>query len=299
LEDSKEINVIDLIIVNFNSGEHLSRCVESVLASTIPVRVFVIDNHSTDRSLFLLKNTVGVDPRLHIIENKENMGFARANNYVLSMTKGDYILFLNPDCIIKPDTLECMLAIMESHPDVGIAGCLIRNPDGSEQAGSRRYIPTPLRSMIRVLKLSKLFHKYSRFGILNLAGQPLPDRPVPMEAISGAFMFVRRKAMEQVGPMDDKYFMHCEDLDWCMRFCMHGWKILFVPEVEIIHTKGVCSADRPIRVEWYKHMGMVRFYRKYFRHQYPVALMYLVMAVVWTRFTMLATMLSLKRLVKS
>ncbi len=290
--------MIDVIIVNFNSKEHLSRCVQSVLASTIPIRVFVIDNHSTDRSLSLLKNTVSIEPRLHIIENKENLGFARANNQVLPMAKGDYILFLNPDCIIKQDTLGCMLAVMESHPDVGIGGCLIRNPDGSEQAGSRRYIPTPFRSMIRVLKLSKLFHKYPRFGILNLVGQPLPGHPVPMEAISGAFMFVRSRAIEQVGPMDDRYFLHCEDLDWCMRFRMAGWKILFVPGIEIVHNKGVCSADRPIRVEWYKHMGMVRFYRKFFRHQYPAGLMYLVMVAVWTRFTILAALLSLKRLVK-
>jgi GT2 family glycosyltransferase len=290
--------LIDVIIVNFNSGVHLSRCVQSVLASTIPVRVFVIDNHSTDRSLSLLKNTVDVDPRVNITENKENLGFARANNQVLSMGKGDYVLFLNPDCIIESDTLECMLAVMESNRDAGIAGCLIRNPDGSEQAGSRRYIPTPLRSMIRVLKLSKLFHRYPRFGVFNLAGQPLPDHPVSMEAISGAFMFVRRMAIEQVGPMDDRYFLHCEDLDWCMRFRTAGWQILFVPGVEIIHNKGVCSADRPIRVEWHKHKGMVLFYRKFFRQQYPVGLMYLVTVMVWTRFTILAAHLSLKRLVK-
>jgi GT2 family glycosyltransferase len=105
-------------------------------------------------------------------------------------------------------------------------------------------------------------------------------------------------AMEQVGPMDDRYFLHCEDLDWCMRFRIAGWQILFVPGVEIIHNKGVCGADRPIRVEWYKHKGMILFYRKFFRRQYPVGLMYLVTAMVWTRFTILAALLSLKRLVK-
>jgi len=294
-----ETQLISIIIVNFNSKGYLKKCVQSVLASTVSVEVFVIDNGSEDRSLSSLKNAVGIDPRVHIIENKENLGFARANNQVLPMTKGDYVLFLNPDCIIELDTLECMLAVIEAHPDVGIAGCLIRNPDGSEQAGSRRYIPTPLRSMIRVLKLSKLFHKYPRFGILNLAGQALSDHPVPMEAISGAFMLVRRIAIEQVGPMDDGYFLHCEDLDWCMRFRRAGWKILFVPGIEIIHNKGVCSADRPIRVEWYKHKGMIRFYGKYFRHQYPVGLMYLVVAAVWARFAMLAMFLSLRRLIKA
>lgn len=293
------IILVDIIIVNFNSNDYLKKCVRSVLASTIPVTVFVIDNHSTDTSLSLLKEEDGLDPRLNIIENKENLGFARANNQALSMIKGDYVLFLNPDCIIKPDTLEGMVSAMESHPDAGMAGCLIRNPDGSEQAGCRRYIPTPWRSFLRVFRLSKLFRSRPEYGMFNLVGQQLPDHPVSVEAISGAFMLVRRGAMDQVGPMDEKYFLHCEDLDWFMRFRMNGYKILFIPHIEIVHAKGVCGIDRPIRVEWHKHIGMIRFYRKFFRHQYPAGLMYLVMAIVWARFTVLGALLSLKRLVKS
>lgn len=291
-------NLISVIIVNFNSKDYLVKCVKSVLTSTIPVEVFVVDNGSEDRSLSLLKETIHNEPHVQIIENKINTGFARANNQAVPLAKGDYILFLNPDCIIKPDTLKNMMAVMDSHSEAGITGCLIRNLNGSEQAGSRRYIPTPFRSMIRVLKLSKFFHNNPELGVLNLHWQPLPDHPVPMEAISGAFMFVRRKAMKEVGPMDDEYFLHCEDLDWFMRFGIAGWKILFVPGVEIIHAKGVCGADRQVRVEWYKHNGMIRFYRKFFRRQYPDGLMYLVVVAVWTRFALLATYLSLKRLVK-
>jgi hypothetical protein len=290
--------LIDVVIVNFNSKGFLKKCVQSVLASTVPVEVFVVDNGSEDKSLSILKDTMGCEPRLHLIENKENMGFAKANNAALPMTKGEYILFLNPDCVITPNTIEAMMEVMDSHPDAGMAGCLIRNPDGSEQAGSRRFIPTPWRSMLRVLKLSKFFRNHPRFGIINLAGQPMPDRPVPMEAISGAFMFVRRKAIEQVGPMDEEYFLHCEDLDWCMRFCKYGWKILFVPHVEITHTKGVCCINRQMQVEWHKHKGMIRFYRKFFKRQYPAALMYVVIVSVWTRFALLASLFFLKRLTK-
>jgi GT2 family glycosyltransferase len=148
------------------------------------------------------------------------------------------------------------------------------------------------------LKLSRLFRKNPELGALNLSGQPLPDQPVPLEAISGAFIFVRRKAMKEVGPMDDEYFLHCEDLDWFMRFGIAGWKIVFAPDIEIMHAKGVCSIDRQVRVELYKHRGMVRFYRKFFRQQYPDGLMYIVAVAVWTRFALLATYLSLKRLVK-
>jgi hypothetical protein len=290
--------LIDVVIVNFNSKSYLKKCVQSVLASTVPVEVFVVDNGSKDQSLSILKNAMGCEPRLHLIENKENVGFASANNMALPMTQSDYILFLNPDCVIAPNTIESMMAVMDSHPEAGMAGCLLRNPDGTEQAGSRRFIPTPWRSMLRVLNLSKFLHNHPRFGIINLAGQPMPDRPVPMEAISGAFMFVRRKSLEQVGPMDDGYFLHCEDLDWCMRFRKGGWKILFVPQVEIIHKKGVCCSDQQIQVEWHKHKGMIRFYRKFFKHQYPLALMYMVITSVWTRFALVTTLISLQRLKK-
>lgn len=291
--------MISVIIVNFNSEDYLAKCVKSVLSSNVPVEVFVVDNASEDESVSLLRKSIPNDPRLHVIENKDNVGFARANNQAMSLAKGDYFLFLNPDCVIKPDTLEDMAAVMDSNPDAGIAGCLICNPDGSEQAGSRRLMPTPFRSVVRFLRLSWLFRHNPEMGALNLSGQPLPVKPVPIEAISGAFMFVRRRAIDEVGLMDENYFLHCEDLDWCLRFNKAGWKILFVPGVQIIHAKGVCGADRPVWVEWNKHKGMVRFYRKFFRKQYPDGLMYLVILGVWVRFAFLAVILSLKKLAKS
>lgn len=290
--------MISVIIVNFNSKDYLVKCVKSILNSTVLVEVFVVDNASQDESLSSLKKTLPGEPRLHVIENKNNVGFARANNQAMPLAKGDYFLFINPDCVIKPDTLENMAAVMDSNPEAGIAGCLIRNTDGSEQAGSRRLIPTPLRSLLRFFRLSRLFRNKPEMGEMNLSGQPLPAEPVPIEAISGAFMFVRRPAIDQVGFMDENYFLHCEDLDWCLRFTNAGWKILFVPGVEIIHAKGVCGSDRQVWVEWNKHKGMVRFYRKFFRKQYPDGLMYLVIMGVWVRFAFMAVFLSLKKLAK-
>ncbi len=287
---------IDVIVVNFNSGAHLSRCVQSVLTSTITARIFVVDNHSSDESLSLLKGAFGNDSHCHIVENAENLGFARANNLALPETTGDYILFLNPDCFIQPDTLERLCTIMADHPEAGMGGCLIRNPDGSEQEGCRRNTPTPLRSLRQVVNRTGAGRHYPGSRGINLAGRPLPDRPSAVEAISGAFMLVRRKALEQVGPMDEGYFLHCEDLDWCMRFRMAGWQILFVPDIETFHNKGACSSGRPVRVEWHKHRGMIRFYRKFFRTRYPAALMYLVVVAVWFRFCLVALFLSVKRI---
>jgi GT2 family glycosyltransferase/nucleoside-diphosphate-sugar epimerase len=275
---------ISVIIVNFNGGPLLSDCVRSVLASSVSVEVFVSDNRSTDNSIFELRCTFPSEPRLKIIENTNNLGFARANNIALPQARGDFILFLNPDCIIEPDTIREMLAVMENHPNAGMAGCLIRNPDGSEQPGCRRNIPTPWRTFIRLARLNKLAKYHPRFESYIQTGLPMPDGPLAVEAISGAFMLARRSAIDTVGPMDEGYFMHCEDLDWCMRFRQARLDILFVPSVEIMHVGGVCSASRPISVEYYKHKGMVRFYRKFFRYQYPTLLMWLVMTAIGIRF---------------
>jgi hypothetical protein len=179
---------------------------------------------------------------------------------------------------------------MEQSPHVGMAGGLVRNLDGSEQAGCRRSIPSPWRAVVRVFHLNTLFPQHPRFQSFVLTDQPLPQQPIEIEGISGACMFVRRKSLQEVGAMDENYFLHCEDLDWFMRFRAKNWSILFVPHIEVTHVKGACSSRQPLRVLWYKHRGMVRFYRKFFRQQYPFIVMALVITAVWLRFTVLAAM---------
>jgi len=284
-----------IITVNFNGGELLTQCVRAVLASTVSVEVIVSDNGSIDGSLHYLEKNIQ-DERVRILRNDANLGFSKANNIALAHATGQHILFLNPDCLIQPDTIEQVLDAMQQHEHVGMAGCLILNLDESEQAGCRRRVPTPWRTVVRVLHLNHFFPSEQRFECCLMHEMPLPNQAIDIEAISGAFMLVTRSALEDVGPMDDDYFLHCEDLDWCMRFRQKHWKILFVPHVAITHAKGVCSEGRPIRVEWHKHKGMVRFYRKFFRHQYPMLLMWLVIAAVWLRFSLVATYETIKRL---
>ncbi|MDX9817152.1 MAG: glycosyltransferase family 2 protein [Smithellaceae bacterium] len=126
--------------------------------------------------------------------------------------------------------------------------------------------------------------------------EPLPEKPIEVEAISGSFMLVKREAIDDVGVLDEGYFMHCEDLDWCMRFRQRGWKIIFVPEASVIHYQGTCSHARPVFVEWNKHKGMVRFYRKFFRHRYPGVLFWMVVSSVWIRFSMIAAYHALRKI---
>ena len=283
------MNKVSVIIVNYNTGNLLVEAVTRVLNSSISVEVYVSDNGSIDESLELLKNKTSNYTNVHIIRNNTNLGFSKGNNVALPFIFTDYLLFLNPDCLIETDTIEEMLEAISDQPNVGMAGCLILNTDGTEQAGCRRTIPTPWRSLSRVLKLGRISKNSVFFQDFNLTGTPLPKLPIDVEAISGAFMLVRRSALEHVGPLDPQYFLHCEDLDWCMRFTQAGYRILFVPNVIITHVKGSCSVNRPIFVEWHKHKGMLRFYRKFFLDKYPRPLMFMVTLGVFLRFILVTT----------
>ena len=288
-----------VITVNFDTGRLLAAAARSVLESTAPVELLVVDNASTDDSLERLRAAAAGDTRLRVFENEANLGFARANNQALAEARGEWLLLLNPDCLIRPETISRMQEALERCPDAGLAGCLILNPDGSEQAGCRRETPTPGKAFMRAFGVGRLLR---RFGLTGSAardfvrtGDPLPPQPIEVDAISGAFMFARRQALEKVGPLDEGYFLHCEDLDWCERFRRGGFKVLFVPGASVVHDKGASSRARPVRVLWHLHRGMVRFYRKFFRDRYPWPLFWLVLGAVWLRFGLLAGTVVAKR----
>lgn len=286
---------VSVIIVSFNSGSLLLDCVEAVLASTIPVEVLVSDNASSDGSLEALRAAKAGEGRLLIRVNPGNLGLAAAANRMLDLARAPWLLFLNPDCLLRPDTLEQMLEVVEMQPGVAMAGPLIRNEDGSEQAGCRRREPTPWRSLARVLHLSRLGIRHPALADFNLHREPLPRTPVCVDAISGAFMLVRRAALEQVGPLDEGYFLHCEDLDWCRRFRDAGHGVLFVPHIEVIHHKGVSSRSLPVRVEWHKARGMLRYFARFHGSDHPVPLRWLIVLAIWGRFALLLPVLVLRR----
>ena len=276
---------ISAIIVNYNAGTLLRKCVDSLLLSPVKVEVIVIDNASTDNSLDSLRALECVK----LVKNSTNTGFAAACNKGIENAEGDCLLFLNPDCSVHQDSLMELYSQLYSDQRVGMVGGLLINADGSEQAGARRAVPTPWRSFVRAFGLTRFSQRWPRiFFDFHLNKYPLPELSIEVEAISGACMLVKGQAIEDVGNWDQGYFLHCEDLDWCMRFRQKGWKILFVPTAKITHVQGVCGRSRPLFVEWHKHKGMIRFYRKFFRHQYPGILMFLVTAGVWLRFGLVA-----------
>ncbi|WP_020559658.1 glycosyltransferase family 2 protein [Thiofilum flexile] len=280
---------LSIIIVNYNAGHYLRDCVQTLPSDT---DIIIVDNASHDNSLSLVKTLQ--HPNIRIIRNPTNLGFATACNIGAKASQSDLLLFLNPDCRLEPETLSELIKALNSAPDIGMVGGLLLNPDGSEQAGGRRSVPTPWRSFSRAFGLSKLLPHY--FKDFNLHQQPLPTEPIAVEAISGACMLMKKSTFEQIGGWDQAYFLHCEDLDLCMRYRKADYRILFVPSARLTHHKGVCSQDRPLSVEWHKHQGMLRFYHKFFRDQYPGPLMWLVNLSVALRLSSIALVYSLKRL---
>lgn len=290
-------DTVSLIIVNYNAGTCLQACVSSAINQVDDV--IVVDNASSDDSLSRLEAAFPDDRKITIIRNQKNLGFAAGCNIGVAHSSGGSLLFLNPDCVLAPDAVTHLLRVLEDRRDVGMAGGLLINPDGTEQAGGRRAIPTPWRSFVRAFGLSRLADRWPRlFFDFHLHKQPLPTRPVEVEAVSGACMFVRRAAMQDVGRWDEGYFLHCEDLDFSMTLRGKGWNIMFVPDARIVHDKGRCSRSRPLFVEWHKHRGMMRFYRKFFKHQYPGPLMWLVGLGIWLRFGLVVSYRSAGRILR-
>ncbi len=259
--------LVSVIIVSYNSGAILVECLSALLRSTTAIEAIVYDNASADGAIEALERLSRQDPRLRILHGQHNSGFAAGCNQALALASGRLVLFLNPDCIIRPDTIGRMVSVLDADPACGMAGCLIRNTDGSIQTGCRRTIPTPQRVVSEVLQLLAGRKNPARGYFSDT--ERIPGEPHPVEAISGAFMLARRDALDAVGSFDEDFFLHWEDVDLCHRFSRAGYRILFVPDVEVLHYKGHCSSGQRARVEWHKNFGLLRFLRKNFFSPIP------------------------------
>jgi GT2 family glycosyltransferase/lipopolysaccharide/colanic/teichoic acid biosynthesis glycosyltransferase len=227
---------LSIITVNYNVRLFLEHALVSLQKATrgIDAEIIVVDNASDDGSVEMVRAKF---PTVRLFINENNLGFAKANNIAMKQAKGDYILLLNPDTLVQEDTLHTMMAFFEQHSDVGLAGCKILNPDGSLQLACRRSFPTPWVAFTKITGLSALFPYSKLFGRYNLTYLN-PDESHEVDAVSGSFMFLRREVYEQVGGLDEQFFMYGEDLDWCYRIQQAGWKVYYVPTTQIIHYKG-------------------------------------------------------------
>lgn len=250
---------LDVVIVNYNAGKILRICVESILASKgVRMRCIIVDNASVDCSVDFC--TKYPPAEVLLIRNSANIGFSAAVNQGMIFSSNDWIMLLNPDTTVHAHSLSDLLAAAHAtNARVGAFGCLVRNPDNSEQRGCRRDIPTPAKALAHAVGLHHLFPTLQ----FNHTGRTLPLKIQPVDAISGSCMLLNRQAHFEIGGFDEGYFLHFEDLDYCVRLHTANWQVMFVPFIQIEHLQGVSSAQAPIKVIFYKHYSMLRFFYKH------------------------------------
>lgn len=293
----KHMHSVQFIIVNYNSGSWLARAIISIFeyCPDLDFKIYVVDNASIDNSIDLAQNTQYAND-IEWVLNTQNVGFAAANNQVLDRCDADFVVLMNPDCELLDRGIPSILSAFDKNPRLGLASCRILNEDGSIQATCRRRFPTPMSALSRMLLLYKLFPNnkslsnfdYGSEIVADQTNQNFDDKIIQVEAISGAFMVARQSAIKEVGLLDEGYFMHCEDLDWCKRFEINHWLVVFFPSVAIRHAKGVSSKSRPIRVLWTLHKGMNRFFDKFYQQSYSWPVRYLVKFGIFMSFTLRA-----------
>ncbi len=274
--------ILSVIIVNFNTYSFLSECLESIERSNIifkKIEIIIVDNNSGNKEAERIKKTFSY---LNLIKNSENIGFAKANNQAIKKSLGKYVLLLNPDTIVKKDTLEIMLKFMEKNVEVGAATCKVNLPGGQIDDACHRGFPTPWNAFCHFAGLAKLF-PYSRFFNGYHLGFGNMEQVHEIDSCVGAFLLIRREVGERVDWLDEDYFWYGEDIDFCYKVKNAGWKIMYVPTTSILHYKGVSGgikkhsqhlslADKKIKyLATRSRFEVMRiFYEKHYKKKYPV-----------------------------
>lgn len=289
---------VDVVIVNFNAGEALARCAGSVLKQDACASLTVVDNASGDGSLERVEQKYGADPRLKLLRNSDNRGFARAVNQAAQQSAGaqsqDCLLILNPDCEVDADALETLRGALDREPGAALAGPLVVDSEGRPQRATLRHFPDPRAALLTFSGLWRLGRWWPAWRGVERSDE-LPGEVARAEAVSGACMLVRRSAFEAAGGLDEAYGMHCEDLDLMYRLQQAGWHCLYVPAAQAMHLKGVSSRSRPLWVHRQKHLGMQRFFRKFQARECAPPLRWLVYAGIWAHYLLLLPVVFLRR----
>jgi GT2 family glycosyltransferase len=272
---------LSIIIVNYNVKYFLEQCLHSVLNSSknIKSEIFVVDNNSVDGSCMMIKEKF---PSVRLIENKKNLGFARANNQAIKKASGTYILILNPDTVVEEDTFEKCLKFMETHKDAGSLGVKMINGKGRYLPESKRSLPTPKVAFYKIFGLSSLFSKSRRFGQYHL-GYLDKEQIHEVDVLPGAFILVRRKLLLDIGLLDENFFMYGEDIDLSYRIKLAGYKNYYFPKTTIIHYKGESTKKGSINYVVLFYNAMIIFARKHFSKKNARFLSFLINTAIYFR----------------
>jgi GT2 family glycosyltransferase len=272
---------ISIIIVNYNVKEFVKNLLFSLhkALENYSSEIIVVDNASSDGSVEDIKEKF---PYVKVIANKDNVGFGKANNQGLEISKGKYIVLLNPDTIVREDTFSKIIEFMKARPEAGMTTCKVLNPDGTLQLACRRSFPGPWTSLTKITGLSKIFPKSKLFAKYNLTY--LDESEVnEVDAISGSFMMFTRNVYEKVGGFDPQFFMYGEDLDLCFRTQQAGYKVYYIPDTEIIHYKGESTKRSSIDEVKIFYNAMHLFVKKHLSSSFLIRII-LQFAIVARRF---------------
>lgn len=245
---------LSVVIVNYNVRELLSECIKSVNTALTGIDgdIYVVDNNSSDGSVDYIRDHF---PDVHVIANSDNQGFAHANNQAIRQTNSDYVLLLNPDTVVFEGTFRGCVDFMDAHPQCGGVGVRMLTREGTVAPESRRAIPTPWVAFLKMLGFTRKYYM-----------SHLPwDKPGQIEVISGAFCMLRHKALDQIGLLDEDFFMYGEDIDLSYRLLKGGWENWFLP-YDIIHYKGESTQKSSFRYVHVFYQAMLIFFRKHYAH---------------------------------
>ena len=258
---------LSVIVVSYRCAELLDDCLRSLeRRQDLAMEVIVVDNASGDGTVERVRER---HPWVVLKPLDENTGFAVANNIGLRLATGDHLLLLNPDTVVPPGALAACVDELDRRPEVGMLGCRLVTPDGTLDHACKRGFPTPSAAMWHFTGMSRRRPGSPRFAAYT-AGHVGEHESAPVDAVNGAFMLARRAAVEDVGLLDERFWMYGEDLDWCRRFWQHGWAVLYWPGVTVLHVKGGSSSRvRGWRTNRAFHAAMWRFYAKHERRSSP------------------------------
>ncbi len=249
---------VSIIILSWNTCGLLEDCLNSVIRTSdgLDVEIIVVDNASTDGSQAMVR---GKFPNIRLIANQENVGFARGNNQALAISKGRYALLLNSDAFAQPGSIQALVRLADVQPKAGIVGAQLLNPDRSFQA-SYTFFPNLWREFLTLSGVGRLL-----YGRWYPSRGPEEDKgPQPVDYVEGACMLVRLEAFDDVGGLDEGYFMYSEEVDWCYAMQERGWQVWYQPEAKVIHLGGASSQSRRVRREADLYRSRVRFFRKHY-----------------------------------
>lgn len=270
---------LSVIIVNYKVKHYLEQCLRSVAEASrgIAVEVIVVDNASGDGSVEYLRERF---PDVTIIASEENLGFARANNLAIRNSHGQYVLLLNPDTIVAEETFSDFISFMDSTPDAGGCGAYMLHTDGSFAPESRRGLPTPFVAFCKMSGLASLFPKSRTLGryYMRYLNENKVNR---IEIMSGAFMFLRRDALDKAGLLDEDFFMYGEDIDLSYRILKAGYNNYFLPS-RILHYKGESTVKSSYRYVHTFYRAMELFFNKHYAH-YSILLSLPIKLAIWGR----------------